>query len=90
MKDPKKVAQGKRLVERNCKNKEKLAQAAKDQESEPKLSQTYGVGVVIAVGAFGLLGYYIYQSLLSKKEDNNAAKVTQFRSVEVQTPKRAN
>ena len=48
-KDPKKVAQGKTLAEWNHRNKENLAQAAKDQESEPKLSQAYGVGAVIAV-----------------------------------------
>ena len=37
-KNPKKVKQGKRLAEFNHKNKEKLAQAAKDQESKPNLS----------------------------------------------------
>ena len=59
-KNPKKVEQGKRLVEWNLKNKGKLAQVAKAQESEPKLSQAYGIGAVIAVGVLGLLGYYIY------------------------------
>ena len=89
MKDPKKVTASKRLAEWHRSNKEKLAQAAKAQESEPKLtpSQAYGVGAVIAVGMFGLLGYYIYQS---KKGDNNAIKVTPVRSVEVQTQKCAN
>ena len=32
----------------------------KAQNSEPKLSQAYGVGAVIAVGALGLIGYHIY------------------------------
>ena len=49
MKDPKKVAQGKRLVERNCRDKEKLAQVAKDQESEPMLCQAYGAGAVQSI-----------------------------------------
>ena len=89
MKDLKKVAVGKTLAEYNRRKKEKLAQVTKTQESEPKLtlSQTYGVGAVIAVGVLGLLDYYIYQS---KKGDNNAAKVNPVRSVEVQTQKRAN
>ena len=61
MKNPKKVEQGKRLAEWNCRNKEKLAQTAKAQESKPKLSQAYSIGAVIDVVVLGLLGYYIYQ-----------------------------
>ena len=38
MKDPKKIAVGKRLAEWNCNNKEKLDQAAKTQESKPMLT----------------------------------------------------
>ena len=38
-KSPKKVKQGKRLVEWNHRNKEKLAHATKAQESKPNLSQ---------------------------------------------------
>ena len=87
MKDLKKVAQGKRLAEYNHRKKEKLAQAAKAQESEPNLSQASGVGAVIAAGALGLLRRY---KSLSKKGDNNFAKVTLVRSVEVQTQKRTN
>ena len=41
MKDPKKVAEGKRLAEFNHKRKEELTQKSKDQESEPNLSQAY-------------------------------------------------
>ena len=89
IKDPKKVAQGKRLAESNCRMKEKLAQVAKDQNSKPKLSQAYTIGAVIAVGALGFLGYYMYQSS-SLKGDNNTAKVTLVRSAEVQPQKRAN
>ena len=82
-KNPKKVKQGKRLAEWSCKNKEKLVQAVKAKESEPKLSQAYGVGAVIAVGVLSLLGYYIYQR--GSPGDNNATKMTPVRSVEVQT-----
>ena len=70
MRNTKKVAQGMRLVEWNHKNNEKLAQEAKDQESEPKLSHAYSIGVAIAVGVLGLLGYYIYQ------RNKDATKVT--------------
>ena len=82
-KDLKNVAQGKRLVEINRNNKEKLAQAAKTQESEPNLSQAYGVGAVKAVGVLGLLCYYVNQS---RKGDTakDATKVTPVRSVETQ------
>ena len=82
MKNPKKVQQGKRLAEFSHRKKEELAQKSKAQESEPNLSQAYGVGAVIAVGVLGFLGYYIY------KRDNNAtAKVT---PVEVQPQKQEN
>ena len=86
-KDPKKVAASKRLDEWNRNNKEKLAQSAKTQQSEPKLtsSQAYGVGAVMAVGVLGLLGYYVYQS---RKGDTSkdATKVTPVRDIQ----KRAN
>ena len=81
-KDPEKVAAGKRLAEYNDKRKEEMAQADKAWDSEPKPSQAYGIGVVIAAGVLGLLAYYIYQSH-SKKGD--AIKVNPVRSVEVQT-----
>ena len=40
LKDPEKVEAAKRLAEWNRKNKGKLVQAAKVQESKPKLSQS--------------------------------------------------
>ena len=49
-KDPKKVEAGNRLAEWNCKNK------------KVKISQYYGIGVVLAVGVIGSLGYYLYQA----------------------------
>ena len=79
--DPKKVEQRKRLAEWGHKNREKLAQEAKAKESEPKPSQVYNIGTVIAVVVLDLLGYYIYES---KKGDNSDIKVTLVRSVETQ------
>ena len=50
MKDPKKVEQGKRLAEWNCKNKKKLTKKAKVlSESETNLTY-YGAGAVVAIG----------------------------------------
>ena len=60
-KDPKKVEVGKRLAEYNCRKREELGKAQKI-ESEPKLtlSQYYGIGAIMVVGALGVLGYYVY------------------------------
>ena len=66
---PKKAAAGKRLAEFNHRRKKEpaqkeeelaqkekeLAQKSKDQENEPKPSQAYCVGAVIAVGVSGFL-----------------------------------
>ena len=49
-KDPKKVEQGKRLAEYNRKS-----------ENETKLTY-YGTGPVVAIGALGVIGYYVYKS----------------------------
>ena len=46
-KDPKKVKQGKRLVEFNCKTKEELAQKAKAKESKPK-QKSYGLNLELS------------------------------------------
>ena len=56
-----------RLAEFNHRRKEEQA-----KENKPNLS--YGVGVVIAVGVLGLLGYYIYQR--GSPGDNNATNLT--------------
>ena len=55
-KDLKKVEAGKRLAEYNRRKREELVKA----QSEPKLTY-YGAGVVVAIGALGLLGYYNYR-----------------------------
>ena len=78
MKDPKKVAQGKRLVEWNHMNeKEELAQKAKvqpDEVKESKSNLSYSVGAVIVVGMLDLLGYYVCQR--GSPGGNNDIKVT--------------
>ena len=54
-KNPKKVEVGKRLASHNCRRREEA------QKGEG-VNQYYGIGVVIAIGAIGGLGYYIYQT----------------------------
>ena len=68
------------MAEFSRKKNEELTQKAKAKENETKLH--YGIGAVIAVGALGLLGYYIYQR--GSPGDN---KVTPVRSVETRANK---
>ena len=56
-KDPKKVGAGKRLAAINRKKREEQVQLEK---TTSRVNQYYGIGVVIAVGVIGGLGYYIY------------------------------
>ena len=67
MKQLKKVKEGKRLAEWNHRKKGENAQLAKAQ-SEPKLSQYYGTGAIVAIGALGILHYCIYQYKKTAKE----------------------
>ena len=53
-KDPRRVEQGKKLQEWNHRNKEEL--------KAKKSANQYGIGVALAVGAIGGLGYYLYQA----------------------------
>ena len=57
-KDPKKVEVGKRLAAINRKKREVKK---RDEAQNGGVSQYYRVGVVLAVGVIGGLGYYIYQ-----------------------------
>ena len=58
-KDPKKVEVGRTPAEYNRRKREEL----KVQKSEVlPSSQCYGIGAVLAVGAIGCLGYYLYQA----------------------------
>ena len=62
-KDPKKVEAGKRLAAHNRKKRElKVHQSEAASGAQSGVSQYYGIGAVLAVGAIGGLGYYIYQS----------------------------
>ena len=61
MKDPKKVEAGKRLAASNRKRRE-----AKKAKKMDEFNQYYGIGVMLAVGVIGGLGYYIYQSKKSE------------------------
>ena len=58
-KNPKKVEAGKRLAESNRKKREVKKQAKLEAS---RVNQYYGIGVVLALGVIGGLGYYIYQT----------------------------
>ena len=58
-KNPKKVEAGKRLAESNRKKRE-VKKRVKLEASG--VNQYYGIGVVLALGVIGGLGYYIYWS----------------------------
>ena len=64
MKDLKKVEAGKRLAQYNRRKREQLAKAY----SESKLTY-YGAGDIVAIGALGILGYYIYEFKKTLKEN---------------------
>ena len=71
-KNPKKVEAGKRLAESNRKKREaKKGEQAKLEASG--VNQFYGIGAVIALGAIGGLGYYIYLSKkIEQPQENNS------------------
>ena len=58
--DPNKVKAGKRLAEYNHKKREELK--AQKSEGPSGVSQYYGIGVILAVGVIGSLGYYLYKA----------------------------
>ena len=70
IKNPKKVEAGKHLAVHNHRQRDLKVQKTTDCEAGlcqwGELNQYYGIGVVLAVGVIGGLGYYIYQS---KKEE---------------------
>ena len=67
-KDPKKVYARKRLAAHNHRQREAKKVKREEQAQISELNQYYGIGVVLAVGVTGGLGYYIYQS---KKGEGN-------------------
>ena len=73
-KNPKKVEAGRRLAESNRKKRE-----AKKREEQVKLeasrvNQYYGIGVGIALGVIGGLGYYIYRPKKVEQPQRNNPK----------------
>ena len=66
-KNPKKVEAGKRLAESNCKKREAKKQAKLEAS---RVNQYYGIGAVLALGAIGGLGYYIYRSKKGEQQNN--------------------
>ena len=72
-KNPKKVEAGKRLAESNHKKREaKKKEQAKLDAS--RVNQYYGIGVVLALGVTGGLGYYIYRSKKVEQSKQNNPK----------------
>ena len=59
-KNTKKVEVGKRLAAYNRRRREKKKRA--EAQKGEGVNQYYGIGVVIAIGAIGGLGYYIYRT----------------------------
>ena len=70
-KNPKKVEAGKRLAESNHKKREAKKQAKLEASG---VNQYYGIGAVIALGAIGGLGYYIYWSKKGEQPQRNNPK----------------
>ena len=66
-KNPKKVEAGKRLAESNRKRREAKKQAKLEAS---RVNQYYGIGVVIALGVIGGLGYYIYRTKKEEQQNN--------------------
>ena len=63
-KNPNKVKVGKRLAEYNRRmgEEKKREEAVQKTTKQGELNQYYGIGVLLAVGVIGGLGYYIYRT----------------------------
>ena len=70
-KNPKNVEAGKRLAESNRKKRETKKQAKLEAS---RVNQYYGIGAVLALGAIGGLGYYIYQTKKAEQTQQNNPK----------------
>ena len=70
MKDSKKVEAGKRLAAINHKKREVKKREEQAQLERIGVNQYYGIGAVLALGAIGGLGYYIYRSKKGEVPNN--------------------
>ena len=70
-KEPKESRTGKRLAESNSKKREAKKQAKLEASG---VNQYYGIGVVLALGVIGGLGYYIYWSKKGEQPQRNNPK----------------
>ena len=69
-KNPKKVKQGQRLAACNRKKREEQRKGQAKLEKSG-VNQYYGIGVVIALGVIGGLGYYIYRTKKGEQPSSN-------------------
>ena len=69
-KNPKKVEAGKRLAESNHKKREAKKREERVKLEERRANQYYGIGVVLALGVIGGLGYYIYRTKKVEQRNN--------------------
>ena len=70
-KNPKKVEAGKRLAESNRKKREAKKQLKLEVSG---VNQYYGIGVVLALGVIGGLGYYIFRIKKGEQPQRNDPK----------------
>ena len=71
-KNLKKVEQGKRLTVHNRKKREEQRkEQVKLEKTTCRVNQYYGIGVIIALGVTGGLGYYIYRTKKGEQPSSN-------------------
>ena len=70
-----KVKAGKRLAKNNHRKREEKKAKREEQAQKSKLNQYYGIGVMLAVGVIGGLGYYIYQTKKGQATAERGGKV---------------
>ena len=73
-KNPKKVEAGKRLAGSNHKKREVKKREEQVKLEKSRVNQYYRIGVVIALGLIGGLGYYIYRTKKVEQPQQNYPK----------------